>query len=90
MIFIIDRFDGMKLDIKQMAIYQAPELDETDRAVLDLIDGQKERLKTYTQNAPSRWLGSLRRSTFARAIQGSDKKQHRGIQCDVGRGLSRG
>lgn len=55
-----------------MAIYQAPELDRTDLAVLDLINGQKERLKTYTQNAPARCLGSLRRSTFARAIQGSN------------------
>jgi Fic family protein len=55
-----------------MAIHEAPELDESDLGVLDLINGQKERLKTYTQNAPARWLGSLRRSTFARAIQGSN------------------
>ena len=55
-----------------MAIFQAPELEETDLGVLELIGGQKDRLKVYTQNAPSRWLGSLRRSTFARAIQGSN------------------
>ena len=55
-----------------MAIFQAPTLEEADLGVLELIGGQKDRLRTYTQNAPARWIGSLRRSTFARAIQGSN------------------
>ncbi len=53
-------------------IYQSPRLHDQDRAVLELISEQRDRLKIYTQNSPRRWLGSLRRSTFARAIQGSN------------------
>jgi Fic family protein len=53
-------------------IYQCPPLDDSDRAVLSMIDRQKERLKLFTSNAPRRWFGSLRRSTMARAIQGSN------------------
>ena len=55
-----------------MAIYRAPPLEAADLAVLELIEAQKSRLKIYTQTAPSRWLGSLRRSTLARAIRGSN------------------
>lgn len=55
-----------------MAIFQAKTITEADEAVLEMIDKQKDRLKIYTLNAPKRWLGSLRRSTFARAIQGSN------------------
>lgn len=53
-------------------IYQCPPLGDADRAVLLMIDRQKERLKLFTSNAPRRWFGSLRRSTMARAIQGSN------------------
>ena len=53
-------------------IYQCPPLDDSDRAVLSMIDRQKERLRLLTSNAPRRWFGSLRRSTMARAIQGSN------------------
>lgn len=55
-----------------MALFQARNLTEADGSVLDMIERQKDRLRLYTQNAPKRWLGSLRRSTFARAIQGSN------------------
>ena len=53
-------------------IFQEPKLELIDQKVLDLIRGQRERLKIYTQHNPRRWFGSLRRSTFARAIQGSN------------------
>jgi Fic family protein len=53
-------------------IYTPPDLDGLDLAVLSMIGDQKERLKLYTGSAPKRWLGSLRRSTLARAIQGSN------------------
>jgi Fic family protein len=53
-------------------IYQYPLLDDADLSVLAMIDAQKERLKHFTSNAPRRWFGSLRRSTMARAIQGSN------------------
>lgn len=53
-------------------IYTPPPLQDLDHAVLSLISQQKERLRTHTQHSPRRWTGSLRRSTFARAIQGSN------------------
>jgi len=53
-------------------LYRSPPLEPSDEAVLSMIAEQKERLKIYTSNTPRRWLGSLRRSTIARAIQGSN------------------
>lgn len=53
-------------------LYQSSSLEALDIAVLTMIADQKERLKLYTSNAPTRWFGSLRRSTLARAIQGSN------------------
>ena len=53
-------------------IFQSPRLEKADERVLALIAGQRERLRRYTQNNPRRWMGSLRRSTLARAIQASN------------------
>lgn len=53
-------------------LYQPPKLTEADRAVVALIDEHKERLKVHVQQAPSRWVGTLRRIATARAIQGSN------------------
>ena len=53
-------------------IYREPALTVEDEAVLEMIGRQRGRLKLFTQHNPRRWLGSLRRSTFARAIQGSN------------------
>jgi Fic family protein len=53
-------------------IYASPPPTETDKDVLRLISNQRERLKVYTQSAPKRWFGSLRRTMMARAIQGSN------------------
>jgi Fic family protein len=53
-------------------IFEEPTLGSKDEAVLDIIREQRETLKIYTQINPRRWYGSLRRSTFARAIQGSN------------------
>lgn len=53
-------------------IYQNPILQTEDLTVLGLIRKQRETLKLHTQNNPRRWMGSLRRATFARAIQGSN------------------
>lgn len=53
-------------------IYASPELDDADSGVIDMIERQKDRLKLYTQTSPKRWLGALRRTTFARAIRGSN------------------
>ncbi|HJT43017.1 MAG TPA: Fic family protein [Rhizomicrobium sp.] len=62
-------------------IFQAPKLEQVDLDVLRLIADQKERLKIYTQSNPRRWFGSLRRGTFARAIQGSNSIE--GINASV-------
>lgn len=53
-------------------IFQTPPLDGDDLEVLSLIEDQRLRLRVHTGNAPRRWLGSLRRSMMARAIQGSN------------------
>lgn len=53
-------------------IYRPPTLDADDHAVLGLIERQRERLRVYTSQSPRRWIGSLRRTTFARAIRGSN------------------
>lgn len=55
-----------------MRIYQQPPLSAEDLGVLSLIQRQREELRYYTQNTPRRWMGSLRRLTLARAVQGSN------------------
>ena len=55
-----------------MAIYQSPKLSSEDKAVLELIGEQKQRLRHYTVQNPQRWTGQLRRNLMARAIQGSN------------------
>lgn len=52
-------------------LFGTPELDETEGRVLAQIDELKEALRIYLRE-PHRWLGSLRRMSFARAIQGSN------------------
>jgi Fic family protein len=53
-------------------IFATPNLTELDEAVLDLISKQRDRLRSFTQYNAKRWFGSLRRTTFARAIRGSN------------------
>ncbi len=53
-------------------IYQEPTLEPDDKIVLQLIGGQRLRLASHTQHSPRRWMGSIRRRTFAKAIQGSN------------------
>ena len=53
-------------------IFAEPTLSREDRKVLEILQGQRRRLRIETQHNPRRWHGALRRSTFARAIQGSN------------------
>lgn len=53
-------------------IFRTAPLTNLDAAVLHLVGEQREQLQFRTQHAPRRWLGSLRRMAFARAIQGSN------------------
>ena len=53
-------------------IFAEPTLSQEDRKVLEILEGQRRRLRIETQHNPRRWHGALRQSTFARAIQGSN------------------
>ena len=53
-------------------IFAEPSLSAADVRVLKLLKRQRDRLRISTQNNPPRWYGTLRKNTFARAIQGSN------------------
>jgi Fic family protein len=53
-------------------IYETPKLGADDLDVVRLIHEQREQLRYTVAQKPNRWTGSLRRSTFARALQGSN------------------
>jgi Fic family protein len=52
-------------------IFQAPELRDDERGVLELLSEQREQLRDRVAE-PRRWAGTLRRMAFARAVQGSN------------------
>jgi Fic family protein len=52
-------------------LYAAPEIGAAETTVIEAIDDLKNRLR-LNLHEPRRWLGSLRRLAFARAIQGSN------------------
>jgi len=52
-------------------IYATPPLAAADEHVLDEIEALRVELRFYLHR-PRRWYGTLRRSTFARAVQGSN------------------
>lgn len=52
-------------------IYETPPLNDADLAVLAGLDKMRDDLRFYVHE-PRRWLGTLRRATFARAVQGSN------------------
>jgi Fic family protein len=52
-------------------LFTAPTLDQRELQVLEDIADLKERLR-HQLHEPNRWYGSLRRLSFARAIQGSN------------------
>lgn len=52
-------------------IYRTPTLRDADLAVLERIEEQRRELRFFLAE-PRRWTGTLRRATFARAVQGSN------------------
>jgi Fic family protein len=56
---------------EEVVLYETPELDSAEHKVIDSIDELKDRLR-LNLHEPRRWIGSLRRLAFARAIQGSN------------------
>jgi Fic family protein len=53
-----------------MDVFQTPELRQDEREVLELIASLQEQMSGLAE--PRRWVGSLRRMSFARAVQGSN------------------
>lgn len=53
------------------AIYEIPEVDAPEMAVLERIEDLRRQLR-YRVAEPRRWVGSVRRVLSARAIQGSN------------------
>lgn len=53
-------------------VYRTPTLQPVEVEVLRMIDGLREELRNYVNLEPRRWYGTLRRMSFARAVQGSN------------------
>jgi Fic family protein len=53
-------------------VYQTPELQPVEVEVLGMIDELREQLRNYVDPEPRRWFGTLRRMSFARAVQASN------------------
>jgi Fic family protein len=51
-------------------LFKAPELGESELAVIEKIDAMRKSLK-YAISSPTRWYGVLRQATFARNIRHS-------------------
>jgi Fic family protein len=52
-------------------IFETPDLRDDELEVLELLAEQREQLRDRVAE-PRRWLGTLRRMAFARAVQGSN------------------
>lgn len=52
-------------------VFRTPELREDERDVLKMIEGLREELSASVAE-PRRWTGTLRKMSFARAVQGSN------------------
>lgn len=53
------------------AIYEPPVMEDGDLAVVAAIEDLRTQLRFFLHE-PRRWYGTLRRATFARAVQGSN------------------
>jgi Fic family protein len=55
-----------------MSVYRTPAMQPIELEVLRLIDGLRDQLRRYVDPEPRRWFGTLRRMSFARAVQASN------------------
>lgn len=69
-------------------LFQPPELDSQEQEVLAQIVRLKRELDHNV--APGRWLGSLRREAFARAMRGSNSIEGYEVSLDDARALAAG
>jgi Fic family protein len=53
-------------------VYRTPTVQPIELEVLRLIDGLRDQLRRYVDPEPRRWFGTLRRMSFARAVQASN------------------
>jgi Fic family protein len=53
-------------------VYRTPALQPVEQEVLGMIGALREQLSKYVNTEPRRWLGNLRRMSFARAVQASN------------------
>jgi Fic family protein len=53
-------------------VYRTPKLLPIETEVLGMIDELRDQLRNYVNPEPRRWYGTLRRMSFARAVQGSN------------------
>jgi Fic family protein len=53
-------------------VYGTPKLQPVEAKVLGMIDELREQLRNFVNLEPRRWYGTLRRMSFARAVQGSN------------------
>jgi Fic family protein len=63
-------------------LYQLKELPAEYLRVIERIDEMRLRLRFLLQQQPTRWTGLLRRSEFARAIQGSNSIEGFNVTVD--------
>lgn len=54
------------------AVYRTPPLEPIDLEVLGMIGELRDQLRNNVDPEPRRWLGTLRRMAFARAVQASN------------------
>ena len=64
-----------------MVLFRAPDLDATERRVIDLIERIRDSL-SYATSTPTRWFGQLARGTRARALQGSNSIEGYNVTVD--------
>ena len=62
-------------------LFEAPELDELDLAVIQEIDRYRRDMR-FALREPKRWTGQLRRNLLAKAIQGSNSIEGYDIDDD--------
>src|SRR6476619_928755 len=53
-------------------VFETPEMQPIELEVLRLIESLREQLAMYVNPEPRRWTGTLRRMSFARAVQASN------------------
>ncbi|MEP7011104.1 MAG: Fic family protein [Acidobacteriota bacterium] len=65
-----------------MAIFHPPTLDDQEIEVLGQIDELRRLLGHTVSGVPRRWQGLLRRTTFARAVRGSNSIEGYNVSLD--------